>query len=97
MSIGIFPEGTRSGQEELTRFRDGASLLAKKTGTKIMPICMSGNWKSMPHKLIFWSRRINMNMYFLDPIDPGKFEKTKEITQAIKDAISDKQNEIASN
>lgn len=94
MSIGIFPEGTRSGKEELGKFRDGASLLAKKTGTKILPICMSGNWKSMPHKLIFWTKRVDMNMYFLDPIDPGSFDKTKEISVAIREAIANKQREI---
>lgn len=88
MSIGLYPEGTRSGKEELGRFKDGASLLAQKTGRRIVPVCMSGNSRCLPEKGFIWTKRININMYMLDPIDPADYEKTKDITVAIKDAIS---------
>ena len=94
MSIGIFPEGTRSGKEEVGRFRDGAALLARKTGKKILPVCMSGNSFSMPKKGYIWTKRIYMNLYFLDPIDPSGFEKTKEISNAVKEAIVEKKRTL---
>lgn len=93
-SIGIFPEGTRSKNGELGRFKDGASLLAKITEKKVLPICMAGNSKAMPNKGFIWTKRVTFNMYILDPIDPKDFKKTKEVSVAIRDAIQEQLNKL---
>ena len=93
ISIAIFPEGTRSKNGELGRFRDGAALLARKTGKKIIPVCMIGNDRSMPEKGFIWTKRVNMEIHFLDPIDPADYEKTKELSNAVKESIQNKLNE----
>lgn len=90
VSVAIFPEGTRSKTGELLRFKDGASLLAKKTNRKILPICMVGNSKSMPQHGFMWSKRVPLKMFVLDPIDPAGFDKTKDLTNAVKDVIGAK-------
>jgi 1-acyl-sn-glycerol-3-phosphate acyltransferase len=90
VSIGIFPEGTRSKSGELGRFKDGASLLAKKCNKKILPICMYGNNRAMPKKGFIWKGISKMDMYILDPIDPSGFEKPKDLSDAVRDAINDK-------
>lgn len=94
VSIAIFPEGTRGKNGELGKFRDGASLLARKTKRKILPVCMYGNNKAMPENGLIWKKRVYMNMYFLDPIDPADYEKTKELTNAVKKAIADKMESL---
>jgi len=93
MSIAIFPEGTRSKDGKLLRFKDGASLLSKTTNRPILPICMVGNDNSMPSEGFVWNKRVNMKIFVLDPIFPENYEKTKDITNAVKDAISKKLEE----
>lgn len=38
--LAIFPEGTRSRDGELLRFKSGAALVAHKTGADIVPACI---------------------------------------------------------
>ena len=94
ISVAIFPEGTRSKNGKLGRFKDGASLLSKTTNKPILPICMVGNNYSMPKKGFIWSKKVKMDMYVLDPIYPINFTTTKELTNAVKDAISKKLEEF---
>ncbi|MGL1894068.1 MAG: 1-acyl-sn-glycerol-3-phosphate acyltransferase [Spirochaetaceae bacterium] len=90
VSVAIFPEGTRSKTGDLLRFKDGASLLSKKTNKKILPVCMVGNNYSMPKKGVIWTKRHPLRMFVLDPIDPSNYKKTKDLTNAVKEAISNK-------
>lgn len=94
VSIAIFPEGTRSKTGELGKFRDGAAMLAKKKGVKILPVCMYGNNTSMPKKGWIWTKLNHQSMYFLDPIDPADFGKTREVSAALKQVIQDKLDEL---
>ncbi len=93
VSIAIFPEGTRSKTGEMGKFRDGASLLARKCNRKILPVLNYGNHKAMPEKGFIFSKKIVMNMYFLDPIEPGEY-KTKELSNLVKAAIQNKKDEL---
>ncbi len=93
ISMAIFPEGTRSKDGELLRFKDGASLLAKKTNRKILPVCMVGNNNSMPQSGFAWTKRVPLKIIVLDPIDPADYAKTKDLTNAVKEAISNKLKE----
>lgn len=96
VSIAIFPEGTRSRQDgELLRFKDGASVLAKKTSSKILPVCMIGNNFSMPTNGFIWTKRVKMTMVILDPISPDDFEKPKELTDFFKQKIKEQLNRKA--
>lgn len=47
-SIGIFPEGTRTRNGRLSKFRPGAALLAQKTRTPIVPMYFDGLYKMLP-------------------------------------------------
>ena len=42
VSVMIFPEGTRSDDGELRKFKDGAFRLAIETGTPILPLVLDG-------------------------------------------------------
>jgi 1-acyl-sn-glycerol-3-phosphate acyltransferase len=49
-SILIFPEGTRSLDGKIKRFKDGAFVLAKKTGYPILPVIVDGSMEVFPKK-----------------------------------------------
>ena len=40
--LGIYPEGTRSPNGVLRRFRDGAALLAVRSGAPVLPVAVTG-------------------------------------------------------
>jgi 1-acyl-sn-glycerol-3-phosphate acyltransferase len=43
----IFPEGTRSRDGELQKFKDGAFRLAIETGTPILPLVLDGTYPAL--------------------------------------------------
>lgn len=47
-SIGIFPEGTRTRNGRLSKFRPGAALLAQQTAIPIVPMHFAGLYKMLP-------------------------------------------------
>lgn len=51
--VGLFPEGTRSFNGSLKKFRRGAALLAIKTGRPIVPCVIIGAYKALPRKAKF--------------------------------------------
>ena len=49
--MGIFPEGTRSKTGELLRFKSGTMVLAAKTQTPVLPVCIvTKNQKVKPFR-----------------------------------------------
>jgi len=42
MNVMVFPEGTRSTEGKLARFRAGIGLLAKESGVPVLPVAMRG-------------------------------------------------------
>ena len=46
--LGIYPEGTRSLDGRLGAFRDGAALLALRSGVPVLPIAVSGTNRLWP-------------------------------------------------
>lgn len=52
--LGIFPEGTRSRDGRLQEAKDGAALLALKTGARILPVGLSNTYRFWPrHRKLF--------------------------------------------
>jgi len=100
-SVLIFPEGTRSEDGEVRRFRDGAFVLAQRTGADIVPIALDGTSDTLPKRGLLFkggsTRKIAVRV--LPPIrsDNKDTEELKEIVYTqIKteiDAIRAKQIE----
>ena len=55
-SIVVFPEGTRSQDGHMQRFRHGASRLALELGVGVVPIAIVGAYQAMP-KGRWWPRQ----------------------------------------
>ena len=66
-SIAIFPEGTRSKDGEIHRFKQGAFLLAKEAGVAILPVVMNGTGTTIkPNKMYNWRNHLKLSV--LKPI-----------------------------
>lgn len=57
-SVAIFPEGTRSRDGEIHRFKMGAFNLAKEAGVDILPVVMTGTGSTMKGWRMNWTNRI---------------------------------------
>lgn len=68
VSVMIFPEGTRSRNDDLLPFKDGAFQLAISVGAPILPVAIAGTRGAMA-KGSFSFRRANAMCRVLEPID----------------------------
>lgn len=78
-SIALFPEGTRNGLEKGQKVKDGAAFLAVKTGTKVIPIGISGGEKPFKQMVIKYGEPMDFSGRSKDELD--------EITEEIMDKI----------
>ncbi len=86
VSIGIFPEGSRSKDGKLQDFKPGAFKIAEKAKCPILVCCMRGTFdihKNWPWKMT----RVDMDI--LDVIEPSVWESknTIEVSQYAHDLI----------
>ena len=86
VSIGIFPEGTRSKDGNLQEFKPGAFKIAEKAGCPIVVCSMKGTFdihKNWPFK------RSHVYMDILEVIEPSiwKEKNTVEVSQYAHDLI----------
>ena len=73
ISIMIFPEGTRSSDNEIGFFKRGAFQLALQAGVPILPVLIDGTGGILPkHGLIFGSGH-QITIKVLNPIYPANF------------------------
>jgi 1-acyl-sn-glycerol-3-phosphate acyltransferase len=73
ISIMIFPEGTRSLNNEIGFFKRGAFQLALQAEVPILPVLIDGTGGILPkHGLIFSSGH-HIRIRVLDPINPATF------------------------
>ena len=65
-TIGIYPEGTRNKtDEELLKFKHGAVVIAKQSGSKIVPFAIKGGYKLF---------RKSLKIEFGKPVDVSNME-----------------------
>jgi len=92
-SFLIFPEGTRSRDGKLQRFRRGGFFLALETGAPIVPVTIRGTFELMP-KGQKYARKGSVCVAFHDPIPitgytivtlAGLMEKVREAILSFED------------
>ena len=88
-SVAIFPEGTRSKDGEIHRFKAGAFLLAREAGVAILPVVTEGtNTLIRPNGLFNWGNRITIRV--LPPVPAAKVVSTEThvLMEEVHDAMS---------
>ena len=87
-SIAIFPEGTRSKDGEIHRFKPGAFTLAREAGVDILPVVMDGTRTLIRRNLLFnWGNRITIRV--LPPIPAERVAATDphELMEEVHDSM----------
>lgn len=72
-SVLIFPEGTRSSDGTIKRFKNGAFVLAKKTNFPILPVIIEGTKEVFPRKGYVLKGSQTFTMRVLKPIEPSEY------------------------
>lgn len=88
-SILLFPEGTRSKTTEMRSFKEGAFLLAKKTGSGIIPIVHTGSEKTFDRGSWVLKGKAHIHIRVLDEIPALEVNKmeVKEIMALVRDRM----------
>jgi 1-acyl-sn-glycerol-3-phosphate acyltransferase len=73
ISIMMFPEGTRSRDNQIAPFKLGAFQLAMMTDKSILPVVVDGTGGVLPKNGLIFSGGHNLKMRVLDPVHPGTF------------------------
>ena len=88
-SFLIYPEGTRSPDGRLQRFKKGAVMMAIKAGVAIVPIACSGAQKIMEKRsMVIHPGEILVE--FLEPIDASKYslEERGTLNKRVRAALA---------
>lgn len=64
----IFPEGTRSRDGQLQRFKNGAFLIAKLASRPVYPVAVSGTFDALPPGKLLLRAGVRIVVTFLPPI-----------------------------
>ncbi|MCH8526069.1 MAG: 1-acyl-sn-glycerol-3-phosphate acyltransferase [Kiritimatiellae bacterium] len=87
-SMVIFPEGTRSGSDELGPFAKGSLNIAQKAGVRIQPVTLQGTWKlKTKGKMLFPGGKVRMVLH--SAIDPKALsaEELARLHDLVRDRI----------
>jgi 1-acyl-sn-glycerol-3-phosphate acyltransferase len=88
-SLVIFPEGTRSTDGWMGKFRMGAAFLAKEHGVPVVPVAHRGTYAAMPRGQGWPARgRRQLTIRFGEPLVAGPDESVREFGPRIKDAVA---------
>lgn len=88
-SFLIYPEGTRSPDGRLQRFKKGAVVMAIRAGVPIVPVICTGAHKIMEKRsLVIHPGEIQVE--FLDPIDASKYslDERDDLNERVHDAMA---------
>jgi 1-acyl-sn-glycerol-3-phosphate acyltransferase len=89
-SLVVFPEGTRSLDGHVQRFRHGSARLCLEAGIPAMPIAILGAYQAMP-KGRFWPRpgRPRVTVRYGRPIMPAEGETHQELSRRMAKAVAE--------
>ncbi|AKT40016.1 lysophospholipid acyltransferase family protein [Chondromyces crocatus] len=88
--IWIAPEGTRSKDGRLGRFKSGGFRMALETGTPILPVAIDGTRHVLPAKGFVVQRKQRVVVTLLPQVDPTVYgvERRKELMRDVRAAIA---------
>ena len=82
--LGIFPEGTRKGMAKNVEFKNGAALIALRTGTPIIPIGFKGSFKLFTKVTIYYGKPMDFSEYKSKKPDKEVLDKiTKTVMEEV--------------
>ena len=95
VSVSMFPEGTRSKDGEIHRFKAGAFALAKEAGVGILPVVMDGSTTMFkPSMMVNWRNEFVIRL--LPPVTAEEVSQTdqSELMEQVRERMVDALAEI---
>lgn len=88
VSVILFPEGTRTKTGRIGNFKEGAMLLARKTGASVLPVVIDGTYDAFGKGGITAPHRFQVKV--LPPLAPEHVAatKTKELRDELHGSMS---------
>ena len=87
MMLWIFPEGHRSKGPQRDEFKPGAFKPALKAQTPVVPFVIDGTYKCFEEKRRLIKAPVTVTI--LPPVYPQEGEKTKALSQRVRQLIQD--------
>lgn len=85
VSIAIFPEGTRSKDGEIHRFKSGAFELAQSVGVEILPVVLNGTDKVVKkNKLFKWRNVVTVKVLEPISVERVKGSDVRELSEEVR-------------
>jgi 1-acyl-sn-glycerol-3-phosphate acyltransferase len=91
-SIMMFPEGTRSPDNEIGFFKRGAFQLAMQANVPILPVLIDGTGDILPKHGLIFSSGYRIRIRVLDPVYPEDFDTDNPDTLALRLGLFMKSN-----
>ncbi len=88
-SILVFPEGTRSPDGRMRKFRQGAFTLAQDAGLQVVPIVVDGTHEALPKRgaIFRQSRPVPITVRVLEPVPHDAAADAEELTRMVEEKI----------
>ncbi|WNG44354.1 1-acyl-sn-glycerol-3-phosphate acyltransferase [Archangium minus] len=83
----LFPEGTRSLDNQLKPFKDGAFRLALSKGCPLIPIVLTGTGDTLPKHGLLLKYRARCKVRVLEPVDPRAFSDVVTLREHVRDLM----------
>jgi 1-acyl-sn-glycerol-3-phosphate acyltransferase len=95
-SLGVFPEGTRSKGPQMGDFKKGSLKLATKTGVPVVPIAISGSFRSFEEN--GYPTPTEVHVCVMPAVETKNITKedANNLTEKIEKMINDKLMELQS-
>jgi 1-acyl-sn-glycerol-3-phosphate acyltransferase len=95
-SILIFPEGTRSEDGAIKRFKDGAFIIAKKAEVAILPVVINGTLETLPKSGMVGGRQtFALKVLPEIPYESFKDKSASEIAREMQQLMVEEHKKIA--
>ena len=87
VSVLFFPEGTRSADGRLGRFKKGGFVMARQLGFPIVPLSISGASAILPNRS-FFPRPGVIRLTIHAPVDPNAFADDAELIDHVRAKVA---------
>jgi 1-acyl-sn-glycerol-3-phosphate acyltransferase len=84
----LFPEGTRSPDGRMRRFKDGAFRLALDAGVPVVPIAITGTYDGLPKQGLTLQQGMVAHVRVLAPLSPAAYPSVEALREAAQAAIA---------
>lgn len=95
-SILIFPEGTRSEDGQIRRFKDGAFIIAKKAEVSILPVVINGTLETLPKSGMVGGKQVfDIRVLPEIPYESFKDKSPADIAKEMHELLTEEHKKIA--